>query len=58
MVWDAYIVQVDQEFIPYQGYVTTLTFERGEGFALRTAMEGQSSSPWLVEQSSRFGVLP
>jgi hypothetical protein len=55
MVWDAYIVQVDQEFIPYQGYFTTLTFERGEGFALRTAMEGQSSSPWLVEQSSRFG---
>jgi hypothetical protein len=53
MAWDAYIVQVDNEFIPYQGYVTTLTFERGEGFARR--VEDSSQSPWLVEQASRVG---
>lgn len=55
MIWDAYVVQIDHEFVPFQGYTQTLVFERGEGFALRTAMEGQSSSPWLVEQSRRNG---
>lgn len=52
-IWSAYVYQVDHEFIPYQGYTTTLLFERGEGFALRTSLEGQSSSPWLAEQASR-----
>lgn len=53
ITWDAYVVAVDHEFIPYMGYTTRLTYERGEGFAQRTAMESDSSSPYLAEQSSR-----
>jgi len=55
MTWDAYVHQIDHEFIPYQGYTSTLYFERGEGFVNRISMEGQSSSPWLVEQALRVG---
>ena len=55
MAWEAYVVQVTHEYLPFQGYTQTLTFERGEGFALRTEMEGASSSPWLVERASRTG---
>lgn len=53
MSWEAYVVQIDDEFAPYQGYTTTLTFERGTGFAERAKMEGGTQSPWLAEQSSR-----
>lgn len=52
--WDAYVVQIDHEFVPFQGYTTTLSFERGEGFANRTAAE---RSPWLTEQATRMGGL-
>lgn len=52
--WDAYVTQIDHEFVPFQGYTTTLTFERGEGFANRTAAE---RSPWLTEQATRMGAL-
>jgi len=54
--WDAYVVQIDHEFVPYQGYTTTLSFERGEGFAKRTTDEN-SQSPWLTEQATRIGPL-
>lgn len=53
MQWSAYVYQVDHEFVAYQGYTTTLHFERGAGFTLRTTMGGQSESPWLVEQARR-----
>jgi hypothetical protein len=53
--WEAYVVQIDHEFLPYQGYTTTLMLERGTGFAVRTSDAG-SSSPWLAEQASRFGL--
>lgn len=46
----AYVHQVDHEFMPFQGYTTTLHFDRGEGFATRASMEG---SPWLSEQATR-----
>jgi hypothetical protein len=51
--FDAYVVQIDHEFAPFQGYTQTLHFERGEGFARRTAMETGIESPWLAEQASR-----
>ena len=54
--WQAYVVQIDDEFLPYQSYLTSLTFERGEGFVERSKMEGGASSPWLAEQASG-GVL-
>lgn len=49
----AYIVQMDDEFIMYQGYTTTLTYERGTGFAARVD-ESASYSPWLAEQARRY----
>lgn len=54
--WDAYVVQIDHDFQPFQGYTATLTLERGEGFANRTG-QFSSSSPWLAEQASRGGLL-
>lgn len=50
MVWDAYCVQIEHEFIVYGGYTSTIIFERGEGFATRVAQQG---SPWLTEIASR-----
>lgn len=52
--WPAYVVQVVDEFLPFQSYTTTLTFERGEGFVTRATMEGGMQSPWLAEQARRF----
>lgn len=49
-----YVVQVVDEFLPFQSYFTTLTFERGEGFVTRAAMEGGVQSPWLAEQARRL----
>lgn len=48
--WRAYVTQIDHEFIPYVGYTQTLVFERGEGFAERSKIEG---SPYLDELSTR-----
>ena len=50
--WQAYIVQIHDEFVPYQGYTATVVFERGENFSTRAGMEGGISSPWLTEQAS------
>lgn len=50
IVSSAYVTQIDHEFMPFQSYTTTLTFERGEGFVERIA--GDASSPWLAEQAS------
>lgn len=57
MTFDAYVFQVDHEFLPFQGFTTTLTFERGEGFAVRASMEGGVTSPWLYEQARRGGLF-
>jgi len=45
----AYVHQIDHDFMPFQSYTSTIHFDRGEGFAMRAAMEG---SPWLSEQAS------
>lgn len=52
----AYVTQIDDEFLPFQSYTTTLVFERGEGFVTRARMEGGASSPWLAEQTAG-GIL-
>lgn len=55
--WDAYVVQIDHEFVPWSNYTCSLTFERGEGFANRIIQEsGGMQSPWLAEQATRGGV--
>ncbi|MNC71997.1 hypothetical protein D3C75_1229910 [compost metagenome] len=50
---EGYIVQITDEFIPFQSYTATIQFERGTGFVTRAQMEGGVNSPWLAEQASR-----
>lgn len=57
MEWDAYCVQIEHDFQPFQSYTTSLTLERGEGFALRSGMGSGQASPWLAEQATRGGVV-
>lgn len=49
----AYVVQISHDFMPFQSYTTSLSFERGEGFANRASAEGGIDSPWLSEQARR-----
>jgi hypothetical protein len=44
-----YIVQVNHEFIPYQGFFTTLTVERGTGFIVRAQRGIGKQSPYFAE---------
>lgn len=50
--FEGYIVQMTDEFIPFQSYSATIQFERGTGFVTRAQMEGGVNSPWLAEQAS------
>ena len=54
ITWRAYITSITDEYLPFQGYTTTLTFERGTGYATRATMESGRSSPWLAEQARRL----
>lgn len=51
--WQAYVVSMTDEFMPFQTYTTTLQFERGENFVKRASSESGASSPWLAEQARR-----
>lgn len=44
-----YVVQVDHDYIPFQGFFSTLTVERGMGFVERSKREGGVDSPYLAE---------
>lgn len=50
--FEAYVVQIEHNFMPFQSYTTSLTFERGTGFVERTKLEGGIESPWLAEQAT------
>lgn len=52
----AYVVSITDEFLPFQGYTSTLQFERCTGFADRTQMGNGRFSPWLAEQVRRLTV--
>lgn len=56
IAWQAYVVSITDEFLPFQSYTTTLQFERGENFVTRAGMETGMSSPWLAEQARRLTV--
>lgn len=45
-----YVVQVDHSFVPFNGFVSTLTLERGLGFVERAKMESGRQSPWIAER--------
>jgi hypothetical protein len=55
MEYTAYITQIVDEFVPFQSYIATITYERGQGFVTRSAMESGKQSPWLAEQATRKG---
>lgn len=44
-----YVVQVDHDYIPFQGFFSTLTVERGTGFIERVKRSGGPDSPYLAE---------
>lgn len=44
-----YAVGVDQEFVPFQGYFTNITFERGTGFIERSIRKEGKNSPYYSE---------
>lgn len=50
--FEAYVVQIEHNFQPFQGYTTSLTYERGTGFSERAQLDGGMESPWLAEQAS------
>jgi hypothetical protein len=49
----AYVVQIDDNFMPFRGYTSTLQLERCEGFVERVKLESGSMAPWLAEQATR-----
>lgn len=46
-----YVAQVDHDYIPFQGYFSTLTVERGTGFIERVKRGGGADSPYLSEMT-------
>jgi hypothetical protein len=56
LTYEAYVVQVEHEFLAFNSYTTTVMFERGTGFAERVRGEFGATSPWLLEQARR-GIL-
>lgn len=47
---ECYAVQVDHEFMPFQGFYTTVMYERGTGFVTRNSKE---VSPYLAEINAK-----
>jgi len=48
--WECYVTAVQHRLVPYQGYVTVATFERGTGFAERIRKgRGLADSAYLAE---------
>ncbi len=48
--WECYVTAVQHRLVPYQGYVTIATFERGTGFAERIRKgRGLADSAYLAE---------
>lgn len=51
--YPAYVVEIVDEFMPFNSYTTTLSYERGEGFVTRAQANGGRQSPWLSEMATR-----
>jgi hypothetical protein len=52
LTWQAYITTMQDNFLPFRGYSSTLGFERGNGFAWRVS-DAAGTSPWLRDQAER-----
>ena len=52
MKYSFYVVQVDHEFVPFQGFFTTLSVDRGTGFIERCQDKAGVISPYFAELAS------
>ncbi len=52
-VWECYVTAVEQRVVPFQGYVTVATFERGTSFAERIRRAAGVESAYLAEWNQR-----
>ncbi len=52
-----YVVAVQHDYIPFEGFFTTLTLERGQGFARRIQANGPPG-PYLIELGASAVVPP
>lgn len=48
-IWECYVVAVQHRMVPFQGFVTVATFERGTMFAERIRRGGGQESAYLAE---------
>lgn len=44
-----YVSQISHDYVPFQGFFSTLTLERGRGFIERARRDGGSASPYYAE---------
>jgi hypothetical protein len=51
--WECYVTAVEHRVIPFQGYVTVVTFERGTSFAERIRRASGVESAYLAEWNQR-----
>jgi hypothetical protein len=47
-----YVPQVSHEYMPMQGFFSTVSLERGTGFVERAKRDGGASTPYLAEMAS------
>lgn len=45
-----YVTQVDHDYVPFTGFFSTLTLDRGMGFVERVKRGGGAASPYLAER--------
>lgn len=45
-----YVTQVDHDYVPFMGFFSTLTLDRGMGFVERVKRGGGAASPYLAER--------
>lgn len=53
-----YVSDVSHSLQPFRAFTSTLTLERGTGFAERIKLAGGVSSPYLAEQAIRQTTIP
>lgn len=47
-----YVLAIDHNYVPFNGFMSTLAVSRGLGFVERAKMESGRQSPWIAERTS------
>jgi hypothetical protein len=53
LTWEAYAYAVTHSFLPFRSFTTTIDFDRGTDFIVRSQREGGADSPYYAEMSPR-----